>query len=52
MDGRRGDSEESLHVGFSRWAAIQERIGVDESEVLALRFGEFRHEGIDKATMD
>ncbi len=52
MDGRRRDSEESLHVGFRGRAAIQERVGMDEGEILALFFGEVRHEGIDKATMD
>lgn len=52
MDGRRRDLKEGLHVGFGGWAAIQERVGMDEGEILALFFGEVRHEGIDKATMD
>ena len=46
------DAEESLHVGLGRWAAMQEVVGVDESEVLALFFGKIRHERIDTATMD
>jgi hypothetical protein len=52
MDGRWGDAEEGLHVGFGRGSAMQEIVGVDESEVLALFFCEFWHAGIDKTTMD
>ena len=40
MDGGRGDSEEALHVGFGGWAAHDERIGMDEGQILALLVGE------------
>ena len=47
MDGGRGDGEESLHVGFGGWATDDERIGVDEGQILALLVGEgcFRDHG-------
>lgn len=52
MDARGRDAEEGLHVGLGRGSAVQEIVGVDEREVLPLLVGEFRHEGIDRATMD
>jgi len=36
MNGRRGDGEEALHIGLGRWLVHDERIGVDEGQVLAL----------------
>ena len=42
MDGRRGDPEEGLHVGLSWRSAIEERVGVDEGEVLPLLLREPR----------
>lgn len=36
MDGGRGDSEESLHVGLGGRTPIDEGVGVDEGEILAL----------------
>ena len=40
MNGWRGDGEEALHIGFGRRPADDERIGVDEGQVLALFIGE------------
>ena len=40
MDGRRGDGEEALHVGFGRRAAGEEHVGMDEGQILALLGGE------------
>lgn len=36
MDGGRGDAEEGLHVGLRGRPTVQDRVGVDEGEVLAL----------------
>ena len=36
VDGRRGDAEVPLHIGFGRRAPMQPRIGVDEGQILAL----------------
>lgn len=43
--------KEALHVGFGGGTIVQQRVGMDEGEVLALLVCEFRHEGIDKTTM-
>ena len=40
MDGGRGNGEEPLDICFGRWAAGDERIGMDEGQVLALLVGE------------
>lgn len=41
MDGRRGDAEVALHIGFGRGLAEDAGIiDVDEDQVLALLFGE------------
>lgn len=40
MDGRRGDAEEALHVAFGRRATVEQGVGPDEGEILALLFGE------------
>lgn len=40
MNGGGRDSEEGLHVGFGRGTAIDQRVVVDESKVLALLVGE------------
>ena len=40
VDRWRADLEVSLHVGFSGRAPEHVRIGVDEGQVLTLRFGE------------
>jgi len=40
MDRRWGDGEEALHVGFGGWASHDERVGVNEGQILALLFGE------------
>jgi hypothetical protein len=40
VHGRRGDLEMALHVGLSRGAAMDARVGVDEGQVLALPVGE------------
>ena len=40
VDRWRADLEVALHVGFSGRAPEHVRIGVDESQVLALLFGE------------
>jgi hypothetical protein len=40
MDGRWGDAEVALHVGFGRGSAEDARIDVDEGQVVALLFGE------------
>ena len=42
MDGRRGDAEEALHVAFGGRSTVEQAIGPDEGEVLALLFGEAR----------
>ena len=36
----RADLKVALHVGLGGWAAEHVRVGVDESQVLALLFGE------------
>ena len=48
MDRGRCHLEEGLHVGFSRRLPVQRRVGVDESEVLALLVGIFFVQGIAK----
>jgi hypothetical protein len=40
VHGRRSDLEMALHVGLSRGAAMNARVGVDEGQVLALPVGE------------
>ena len=40
MDGRRGDAEVALHVGFGRSLAEHARVDIDEGQVVALLFGE------------
>ena len=40
MNGRGSDGEEALHVGLGGRSSYYERIGVNESQVLALLFGE------------
>ena len=40
MDGRRGDAEVALHIGFGRSAAEHARVDIDEGQVVALLFGE------------
>ena len=40
MHGRRSDLEMALHVGLSRRAAMNARVGIDEGQVLALPVGE------------
>ncbi len=42
VDGGRGDLEEALHVGLGRRAAVDQRIGVDKREILALLGREIR----------
>jgi hypothetical protein len=36
------DEKEALEVGFCRRSPIEQRVGVDEGQVLALGFGESR----------
>ena len=36
VDGRRGDAEVALHVGFGRRPPMHARVGVDEGQILAL----------------
>ena len=36
MDGRRGDAETTLDVGFGGRPQVDARVGVDEGEILAL----------------
>jgi hypothetical protein len=45
MNRRRRDAEEALHVGFSGRTPVDDAVGMDEGEVLALFFGELRHVG-------
>jgi hypothetical protein len=52
MDGRGRHMKEALHVGFGGGTIVQQRVGMDEGEVLALLVCEFWHEGIDKTAMD
>jgi hypothetical protein len=40
MDGGRGDSEEGLHVGLGGRTPVDQDVGVNESEILALQLGE------------
>ena len=40
VDGRRGDAEVALHVGFGGRPPVHARVGVDEGEILALLVGE------------
>jgi hypothetical protein len=40
MDGGWADGEEALHISFGRWAADDERIGMDEGQILSLLVGE------------
>ena len=40
VDGRRGDAEVPLHVGFGGRAAMHARVGVDEGQILTLLVGE------------
>jgi hypothetical protein len=42
MDRRGRDSEVSLHIGLGRRPAVEQHVGVDEGEVLALLVGEPR----------
>jgi hypothetical protein len=41
VDARRRDGEEALDVGLGGWATVDQGVGVDEGQVLALGFGEF-----------
>jgi hypothetical protein len=36
VDGRRGDADIPLHIGFGRRPPMEARIGVDERQILAL----------------
>ena len=45
VDGRRGDAEVTLQVGFGRGPAEHQGVGVDEGEVLPLLVGEAGSEG-------
>lgn len=40
MDRKRGDAEEALHVAFGRRASVEQAVGPDEGEILALLFCE------------
>ena len=40
VNGRRGNCKEPLHIGLSRRASIDLRIGVNERQILSLSFGE------------
>ena len=40
MDGRGGDPKETLEVCFGGGLPVEQRVRVDESQVLALFFGE------------
>ena len=40
VDRGRADLKVALHVGLGGWASEHVRVGVDESQVLALLFGE------------
>ena len=40
MHGGRADVEIALQIGLGRRAAIDARVGIDESQVLALPVGE------------
>ena len=40
MDRGRADLKVALHIGLGGWASEHVRVGVDESQVLALLFGE------------
>ena len=40
VHARRGDFEEALKVGLGGWSLVQQRVGVNEREVLALLFRE------------
>jgi hypothetical protein len=40
MDRGRADLKVALHVGLGGWASEHARVGVDESQILALLFGE------------
>jgi len=40
MDCGRGDLEETPEVGLGRWAFVEQGVGMDERQVLALLFGE------------
>ncbi len=46
MDGGWADAEVALHVGFGRRASEHAPIGVDEGQVLALRFSEALRAGV------
>ena len=47
VDGWRGDAEELLDVGLGGGATVEQDVGVDEGEVLALLVGEAGLEAID-----
>jgi hypothetical protein len=40
VDRGRADLKVAVHVGLGGWAAEHVRVGVDESQVLTLLFGE------------
>ena len=40
MDRGRADLKVALHIGLGGWASEHVRVGVDESQVLTLLFGE------------
>lgn len=52
MDGGGRYAKVALHVRLCGGTLVQQRVGVDEGEVMALQVGEFMHEGIDKTAMD
>ena len=45
MDGRRGDGEEALHVGFGGRASHHQSICMNEGQILTLLVGEARFWG-------
>ena len=42
MDGRGCDGEEALHVAFGWRSTVEQCVGPDEGEILALLVGESR----------
>ena len=40
VDRGRADLKVALHIGLGGWASEHVRVGIDESQVLALLFGE------------
>jgi hypothetical protein len=48
VNARRRNAEEALHVALGRWAPVDDGVGVDEREVLALLRGERRRRRLDR----